>query len=98
LYETSQIAKSEFLERRTRHARKEEELAVALSENEAKLKKLEATVMNPERFRAGLKELETAFERSDITFKKEKLHALIAAITITNHSFKVNFRLSPTAD
>jgi hypothetical protein len=98
LYETSQITKSEFLERRVGHARKKEELAAVLMENEAKLKKLEAAVINPEKFRAALKDLEATFERSDIAVKKGKLQALIDTIVIKNQSFKINFHLSPTAD
>jgi site-specific DNA recombinase len=98
LYETSQITKSEFVERRAGHARKEEELGTVLRENEARLKKLEAAVVNPEKFRAALKDLEATFERSDIVVKKGKLQALIDTIVIKNKSFNVNFHLSPAAD
>ncbi len=52
LYETCQISKPEFLDRRAGHVKKEQELAAVLTENEAKLRRLEASVINPERFKA----------------------------------------------
>jgi site-specific DNA recombinase len=98
LYETSQITKVQFLERHAGHAMKEQELVAVLKDNEAKLRKLEAGVINPQRFKAALKHLEATFERADMVQKKHKLQALIESIVIENRSFKVRFRLSPTAD
>jgi len=98
LYETSQITKSEFVDRRAGHARKEEELAAVLKEHETRLKKLETDIMDPERFRANLKDLEATFEGSDMVLRKAKLQALIDTIVIKDKSFKVNFHLSPAAD
>jgi hypothetical protein len=69
-----------------------------LSENEARLKSLENAVINPDRFRAALKDLETTFERSDNVVRKGKLQSLINTIVIKDKSFKVNFHLSPAAD
>ena len=98
LYETSQITKPEFVERRSAHVKKEEELELVLRDNEARLKSLEVAVINPDKFRAALKDLDATFERSDMVVKKGKLQSLIDTIVIKNKSFKVNFHLSPAAD
>ena len=98
LYETCQITKTEFLDRRAGHVKKEQELGAVLRDNDAKLRRLEASVINPERFKAALTALEKGFEKSDIVARKEKLQTLIDTVVITNHSFKLNFRLSPATD
>jgi site-specific DNA recombinase len=98
LYETSQIGKLEFLERKSQHDAKEQDLLAVLKENQAKVTKLEAAVINPQIFNAALRHLEATFEKSDGVIRKQKLQALIESIVIKNRCFKVNFRLSTTAD
>ena len=98
LYENSQIGKSEFLERKSQHDAKEQELLAVLAESEIKVRKLEAAVINPEKFNAALKHLEATFDKADAVIRKQKLQALIEHIVIKDRGFKVHFRLSPTAD
>ena len=94
LYEAGNITREEFSERKQEHARQYGFWQQSLAEKRKHLTKVQSEELNRETFRQVLESLEAQWDECDVRGKKQKLHALIEKIVITDGTFKIYFRVA----
>jgi beta-xylosidase len=98
LYERGHITIGEFVERKAEHAERLAEMSSQTALKESQLEKLRSQSISRELLEAAAKHFGETFGNCDLAKKKQKLREVIESIVIKDHSFKINFRLSTTAD
>lgn len=98
LYERGHITMAEFHERKSEHDERLTELSSRTATKNSELQKFHSQQLSRELFQSAATHLQETFDRCDLAKKKQKLREIIEAIVIRDHSFKINFRLSTTAD
>ena len=98
LYEKGHITVAEFVERKAEHTERIAGISSQIATKETQLEKLRSQSLSRDLFETAAKSLGETFEKCDLAKKKQKLREVIESIVIKDHSFKINFRLSTTAD
>lgn len=92
LYETDDITKAGFLDRKDALAELEEDTSGTLAEKKAHFSKIETRKLDRKTFEQALVEFRKNLEEGTLGASKNKLSALIDRITITRRTFKIRFR------
>jgi DNA invertase Pin-like site-specific DNA recombinase len=92
LFETDDITKEEFLDRKDALSELEEDTAGTLTEKQAHMSKIETKKLDRKTFERALVEFRKNLEEGTLGASKNKLSALIERITLMRGTFKIRFR------
>jgi site-specific DNA recombinase len=98
LFETGEITKEEFVERKDELRELEDDLRQSLEARRQDLEKLESKRIDREIFEKTVRNFEERFKKADIAKQKADLAAVIESIVIKDKQFRVNFQYSPRTE
>lgn len=98
LFETNELSKEDFLERKEELRELDDDLRQSLDEKKQALYKLESRRIDREVFEETIRNFEARFKKGDPAKQKADLATVIEHITVKDRQFKVSFRHSPHPD